>query len=385
MLPLLNTTTGVAMDKHLRTLFLFVLAAALWCCSEPTVPETPPPKLEPPADSTSHAYTWEFFVLGKFGSTLVAVAAESDTSVWAVGDVELGYEIPGLSSGRMKPWANAFHITHHEIKPYAIELDLNGFLSAVALDGVTVEKGSVTFWGPIASTKLRGDSATLRFHRELNGLYIGTGKIKSGTDGHVYMFGGRGNLLRFIGPKHERFEPIPTGTAKTIKSFAQAGPNEYYIGGWNHDSTGGIFHHVRDGMVTPIRRETGRAHPITYATAIWASKERLHAVCPDFIYMQSLVNPAVWDTLHIPPPTPDRIVGLPICAYGRADNDVFYAGGFGTVLHYNGRSLHVYSEIPQRFSNATFFEDIVTTPRHVFLVGDRNGYAILLKGTKAAQ
>ncbi|MCZ7556819.1 MAG: hypothetical protein M5R41_10510 [Bacteroidia bacterium] len=44
------------MDKHLRTLFLFVLAAALWRCSEPTVPETPPPKLEPPADSTSHAY-----------------------------------------------------------------------------------------------------------------------------------------------------------------------------------------------------------------------------------------------------------------------------------------------------------------------------------------
>ncbi|MCZ7556776.1 MAG: hypothetical protein M5R41_10290 [Bacteroidia bacterium] len=307
-------------------------------------------------------------MLGKFGSTLVAVAAESDTSVWAVGDVELGYEIPGLSSGRMKRRANAFHITPNEIKPYAVELDEYGRTTYSALDGVTVEDGNVTFWGPIASTKLRGDSATLRFHRELNGLYIGTGKIKSGTDGHVYMFGGRGNLLRFIGPKHERFEPIPTGTAKTIKSFAQAGPNEFYIGGWDYDSTGGIFHHLRDGMITPIYRETGRAHPITYATAIWASEERLHAVCPDFIYMQSLVNPAVWDTLHIPPPTPDRIVGLPICANGRADNDVFYAGHYATVLHYNGRNLYFYEEISRRFPNGLVIYDIAVSRNGVFLV-----------------
>jgi hypothetical protein len=373
------------MDKHLRTLFLFVLAAALWRCSEPTVPETPPPKLEPPADSTSHAYTWEFFVIGKMGSWLRAVAADSDTSAWAVGGVELGYEIPSTPAGNMDRRVNALRIASGTIEPYSIDFRSRTLIGSRDALGVTLHEGFPTFWSGLSRSKMTKDSMDMMYFPQINGLILGQQYFKRGADGHVYEFGGSGFLARFVGPKLDRFEQIPTGTAKTLKAFAQAGPNEFYIGGWNHDSTGGIFHHLRDGMINPIRRETGRAFPITYATAIWTGKERLHAACPDFIYMQSLANPAAWDTLHIPPPTPERIIGLPICASGRADNDVFYAGHYGTVLHYNGRTLHFYDEIPQRFPDGIVLTDIAVTPNRVFLVGNGQGYSLIIRGTKAAK
>src|SRR5690606_13575535 len=85
---------GGFMSTFLRAMLLVMSAAAgLAACTEPMAPPIPPPKLEQPADSTSHAYTWEYIVLGRFGSSMSAVAADGDDNVWAVGDIDLGYEI----------------------------------------------------------------------------------------------------------------------------------------------------------------------------------------------------------------------------------------------------------------------------------------------------
>ena len=374
------------MRAFLRPFLLVLLAAgAMHGCSEPTPPILPPQRLEPPADSTSHAYTWEYFVLGRFGSTMSAVAADGDDNVWAVGDIDLGYEIPSTPPGRFSNRANAVHITPQGMKMYAVQARSRNSVSYAALLGVTMHGQEPTFWWGLSRTRFSKDSVDLLYFPDLNGRSIGLHYFKTGNDGQVYEYGGSGYLGRFIGPRFDSYEQIPTGTAKTLRAFTQVGPNEFYIGGWSHDSTGGIFHHLRDGQVTTIQRETGRSYPITYATALWSSRDRLHAVCPDFIYMQSLTNPAVWDTLYLPPPSAERTIGLPICATGRADNDVFYAGHYATVLHYNGRDLRFYNEIPRRFPEGCIFYDIAVTPNHVFIVGQHNGYPILVKGTRAAR
>jgi hypothetical protein len=374
------------MRVFIRTIFFsFPVAIVLAGCTEPTPPPLPPPKLEQLRDSTSHDYTWEYMVLGGFGSSMSAVAADADDNVWAVGDIDLGYDIPSTPPGRIGNRANAVHITPRGIKMYAIQIKHWSDVGYAALRGVTLHDGDPTFWVGLSRTRLLKDSVDMRFFPDRDGLSPGISYYAPGIDGHVYEYGGKGYLGRFIGPRFTRFEQLPSGTAKTVRSFTQTGPDEFYIGGWNHDSTGGIFHHLRDGGITPIWKETGRRFPITYATAIWSSRERLHAVCPDFIYMQSLAEPAAWDTLYLPSPTPERIIGLPICAAGRADNDVFYAGHYATVLHYNGRSLHFYDEIPKRFPDGCVLYDIAVTDNHVFVVGQHNGYPILLKGTKMAQ
>jgi hypothetical protein len=377
---------GGFMSAFFRTMLLVMTAAgALAACSEPTPPPTPPPKLEQPADSTSHAYTWEYAVLGGFGSTMSAVAADGDDNVWAVGNIDLGYEIASTPPGRMSNRANAVHITPQGIEMFAVQAQTWQRPGYIGLLGVTMHDGEPIFWWGLSRTQFMKDSVDLRFFPELNGLSLGLHYYQSGSDGHVYQYGGSGYLGRFIGPRFDRYEQLPTGTAKPIRAFTQVGPNEFYIGGWSHDSTGGIFHHLRDGQVTSMTKPITEDTQLGYAMAMWSSSERLHAYCPPYFYMQSLVEPYAWDALHGRMALDGTIYGAIICAAGRADNDVFYAGHYATVIHYNGRGLHYYEELPKRFPNGCVFYDIAVTPNHVFLVGEYNGYPILVKGTKAAQ
>jgi hypothetical protein len=374
------------MRPFLRSMLLVMsTAAVLAACSEPTPPLTPPPRLEQPADSTSHAYTWEYTVLGRFGSSMSAVAADGDDNVWAVGDIDLGYEIASTPPGRMINRANAVHITPQGIRMYAVQAQSWNTPGYAALEGITMHHGYPTFWRSLSRTRFLKDSISLRFFPERNGLSIGLIYYKAGLDGHVYEYGGSGFLGRYIGPGFDRYEQLPTGTAKPIRAFTQVGPNEFYIGGWSHDSTGGIFHHLRDGQVTVMSKRITEDTWLGYARALWSSRERLHAYCPPYFYVQSLEEPYAWDALHGRMALDGTIYGAINCATGRADNDVFYAGHYATVIHYNGRGLHYYEELPKQFPNGCVFYDIAVTPNHVFLVGEHNGFPILVKGTKAAR
>lgn len=379
-------TLGGLMRAFLRPFLLVLLAAgAMHGCSEPTPPILPPQRLEPPADSTSHAYTWEYFVLGRFGSTMSAVAADGDDNVWAVGDIDLGYEIPSTPPGRFSNRANAVHITPQGMKMYAVQARSRNSVSYAALLGVTMHGQEPTFWWGLSRTRFSKDSVDLLYFPDLNGRSIGLHYFKTGNDGQVYEYGGSGYLGRFIGPRFDSYEQIPTGTAKTLRAFTQVGPNEFYIGGWSHDSTGGIFHHLRDRQVTQMSGFLTDDTTPVYAMAIWSGGQRLHAYCPPYFYMQSLSEPYAWDLLHGRKVLDGANYGALVCATGRADNDVFYAGHYATVIHYNGRDLHYYEELPQQLPNSCIFYDIAVTPNHVFIVGQHNGYPILVKGTRAAR
>lgn len=312
-----------------------------------------------------------------------AVAADGDDNVWAVGNIDLGYEIASTPPGRMSNRANAVHITPQGIEMYSIQLNKGYGISPNALYGITIQDGLPTFWTSIAATKYYGqDSVQYRTYREWGYPLV---YFMKGSNDDVFMHGWHGFLGRFDAPDHKRREQLPTGTAKPIRAFTQVGPNEFYIGGWSHDSTGGIFHHLRDGQVTSMTKPITEDTQLGYAMAMWSSSERLHAYCPPYFYMQSLVEPYAWDALHGRMALDGTIYGAIICAAGRADNDVFYAGHYATVIHYNGRGLHYYEELPKLLPNSCIFYDIAATPNHVYIVGQHNGYPILVKGTKAAQ
>ena len=372
------------MRTFLRTLLLVMFAAgAMPGCSEPTPPPVPPPRLEPPADSTSHTYTWEYTVLGGFGSTMSAVAADGDDNVWAAGDIDLGHEIPSTPSGRFSSRANAVHITPEGNEMYCFQLDEGYGVSPSALYGVTIRNGLPTVWMSIAATTYYGGDSVQ--YQTFNDWGSALSYYKPGKSGEVYMYGWKGFLGRFDAPDYKRRQQLPTGTAKPIRAFTQVGPNEFYVGGWSHDSSGGIFHHLRDGQVMAVSQRITEDTQLGYAMALWSSPERLHAYCPPYFYIQSLKEPHAWDAIHGRTALGGTVYGAIICATGRADNDVFFAGHFATLIHYNGRGLHYYSELPQLLPNSCIFYDIAVTPHHVFIVGEHNGFPVLVKGTKVAR
>ncbi len=357
---------------------LFLLA-----CSEPSSPPEVIPPLEPPEDTTSHAYSWEFHIVGVWGgSVLRAVAADADSSVWAVGYIQLDSTILSIPTGRESSTANAIRITPEAIVPYAIGVpSKNGQIAPAELYGITVERGYPTFWVTRRWTKMLPEGWTHAFFEDLNGLIIGREFFERGREGDVYLYGGRGFLGRFDGPSHKTHTQFPTGTARTITAFAEVGPDEFYVGGWDHDTTNGTFHHIKAGVVTDMQRDLGNGVRLNHATALWASRERLFAFCPPYLYIQSLRQPQRWDTLFLPPEIAGMNVGLPVCANGREDNDAFIAGHNATIIHYNGRSLHFYDEVQAYFGHGVF-EDIAVTPRKVYIVGSRNNRAILAIGTR---
>jgi hypothetical protein len=267
--------------------------------------------------------------------------------------------------------------------PYEIEVQSkNGQLSGGELYGITIDSGYPTFWVTRRWTKMQPGGWSHEFFEDLDGLIIGKEFFERGRGGDVYWYGGRGFLGRFDGTEHKTFTRFTTGTARTITTFAEIGPDEFYVGGWDYDTTNGTFHHIKGGVVTDMQRDLGDGARLNNATALWASRERLFAYCTPYLYIQSLDEPQRWDTLHLHRPFPGALIGLQVCAAGRADNDVFMAGHYTALLHYNGRSLHFYKEVQSAFPEPAVFHAIAMTTRKVYVVGSMNNRAILAIGTR---
>jgi hypothetical protein len=373
----LSRSTGM-----LPLAFLFLAVS----CSEPSSPADTRPLLEPLTDTTSHDYTWEFYDIGEWGgSHLRSVAAESDTNVWAVGDIYLGFTIETIPTRRQTKHANVVHITGSGMDVLALDTpDHGGTTSYSAMTGVVIQGGVPIMYGGVGWTKSYPDSLAFRYFRER--LY--EGPVNPGyrlcRNGDVMEFACDGWMARYLGMSNHRFyNRISSGTTKDISAFAEIDENEFYIGGWDHDSPGGIFLHWKDGKTTDLLpRVIREGSSISFATAIWAGRERLYAQCATLLYTQSIRDPERWDTLYVPAALGVEWIGHIMCANGRADNDVFFAGHYGNVIHFNGKSLHQYKEVAEHWPDQIIVRDIALTPDRVFLVGNRDNRAALVIGTR---
>lgn len=191
-------------------------------------------------------------------------------------------------------------------------------------------------------------------------------------------------MARYLGMSNHRFyNRISSGTTKDISTFAEIDENEFYIGGLDRLTPGGIFLHWNDGKTTDLRRRViGGRITHGFASAIWAGQERLYAHCGTLLYTQARNDPGKWDTLDVPTALGVESIGYIMCANGRADNDVFFAGHFGNVMHFNGKSLHQYKDVAKHWPDALVLRDIALTPNRIYIVGNRDNRAVLVIGTR---
>jgi hypothetical protein len=101
-------------------------------------------------------------------------------------------------------------------------------------------------------------------------------------------------------------------------------------------------------------------------TSLWISSDSLYAYTAGYLYIQAL-----YDTSHyryINTTEVDEPDGYKVCMAGTGDNDVFMAGHFLTVVHYNGKSLRSYPELSRKFAGGVF-NAIALTKDRVYLAG----------------
>jgi hypothetical protein len=93
----------------------------------------------------------------------------------------------------------------------------------------------------------------------------------------------------------------------------------------------------------------------------------LYANIASYLYIQAL-----YDTSHYRYLSGTDVAkpwGYKSCITGNGDNDVFMAGHFMTVVHYNGKSLRSYPELSRMFVEGGVFHSISVTKDYVYVAG----------------
>jgi hypothetical protein len=370
----------------------FALAAMLFSmCSEPAPPEVVPPITQP--DTTTHEYTWEYHVFGQSPvstSWFRDIHIVNDDNFWMVGDVQIDtiiYTRSGLSTQRV----TAVHWDGKKFTPYAIEgLTISGQVSGVAIYAVEGREGSVYFMSNGACTEMRDDSVAIHDLRVLAGKWSSHQRMDKFRSDRMYIYGGGPGFAaelvqeRPLGPMTIR--QIPVNSELPVATFAEAATDDYYMGLWWTKSSEHHFWRRLNGELIDYNFSRTELGQRDFCAALWVSNEYVYSTSGPYMFRQAISD------------TTDRVftfimanegevkpLGMPFRMTGSADNDIFIAGDYGTVFHYNGVSFHLYKECKEFIPTGRFF-DIAVTKHKVYLVGggsvDGKPRAVLMIGTR---
>jgi len=338
------------------------VATALASCSKPTEPDKDQPPPETP-DTTTHRYSWEYYFFGSSpvqSSLFRDLCVVSDTEIWLVGDIPSETRVPTYPHGYLSHATNAVLWNGREGKIFAMEaIKSNGDPGGVWLLGVETRNRSVYFFTKMACTELRSDTIVFHDLREIDAKWYRSEKTQMVRDGRIFLTGGPGFLAEL---KQKRplgsidVKQIELPTEIPIKAFAEAGEDDYYIGAWEFDSRR-EYHFWRryHGRLIAYDFPEQADYTRNLVTALWCSGKQLFAYCPPYLFMESLADTSDRTFIHESEYfDTSNTRGMPITMNGRGDNDVFFGGHFGTLHHYNGKSVHLYHELMEDLPNMIF-------------------------------
>lgn len=361
-------------------------------CSDPVEP--PPPPLAT-SDTTTHSYDWQFYGLGTHpvsSSVFFDVYVESDSSIWMVGDVRIDSTILTTPQKLPRNMVNAVHWDGTTFTPYALEgVKMGDRIGILSLVGVVGHSGSTFFISGLGCVEYTSD--TLVFHdlRSLAGLWYANERTELTKSGRHFIFGKPGFLAELS--QSERFSPIqfeqvPVPTEVPVVAIAEIGPDEFYIACRGNTSSERAFYHQLGGSFIEYDFQVDSVFPGNICYALWSSEDRVFGACTPYIFSQSILDTSDRVFINILEDVGyNSSLGFPNRMTGRANNDIFIVGSYGTVLHYNGATCHLYQEIQSVFPSARFY-DVSIHGNKVYIVGAGifNGMprALLIVGTKNA-
>jgi hypothetical protein len=368
---------------------IIALLVLLTHCSEPPPPGPAPP---PAADTTTHDYTWEYHLFGQSpvaGSWFRDIYVESDDNFWIVGDVHSDTLVPSAGGNRSHNVA-AVHWDGNAFTVHAIDvMKISGSINTGPIYAVEGRDGSVYFMSGLSCTELRSDSFHVHDLRILNGRWPNQRRMDKFSSGRMYIYGGPGFAAELVQDKPLgpiSFRQIPLSTELPVATFAEAAPDDYYMGLWWTNTAEYHFWRHYKGERIPLQFARTTDGPRDFCTSLWASEKYLYATTYPYLFRQSISDTSDRVFLNIYNDTgPGKPLGRPFRMTGRADNDIFIVGDAGTAVHYNGSSFHLYKEIKEVIPTGRLY-DVAVTRDKVYIVG--GGYvnglprAVLFIGTR---
>lgn len=341
--------------------------------SNPVAPSVAPVHTQ--QDTTSHDVTWTVHVFGDpdgGSSYFKDVFAISDTDVWAVGVINVKDD-----QGNWGNPCNAAHWDGKEWKLMSFKLASaypqdSGYQDLKAV--FAFSHNDVWFFSNMSYLHWDGKKFTSKYVWYFYGAIERVWGLSSKL---MYIVGSDGAITITNG---DIFQSVNSGTSCDLLDVRGDAHGTVWVGGYQNSPLIDLaFLRITDIYhVTAIR--TSR-WPLDLAGVndIWISRDTLYAVCGSGIFIQSTNDSThwrflAWSTIALP-------VGYIRGMRGTADNNIFLAGDFGTIIHYNGKSWYMYPFFS--LSRYLGFYSVAVCNKKVYAVGwDDNDQAVIYEGTQ---
>ncbi len=311
-------------------------------------------------DTTSHEVEWTISRFGYIGSYLRDVCIISEDDIWAVGFIETEET---MHNDTLDPY-NAAHWngTDWELRriapPYLGRTYPPPLTSIFAFSSTNIwVNASFPIYG-------NGYNWTL-YHLEDMGIqYSGIFQRCWGTSSDNMFFAGtKGLLINYL---NGNWNVVNTNTNRMINGIYGLSTDLLYMVGSDQDTWSSNFIIYEDGKIRNMD------FPDTCVQAVYATAQNdVYLVGQGLLYYDGRkINDWPW---------PDDLpMNLLQSVSGNGPNDIFLAGHFGTVIHYNGKTWKYYQELAG--SNALFAISVKNDC--IIAVGHENQQGIIYHGKR---
>ncbi len=324
-------------------------------------------------DTTSHEFNWEVDTIGDGNaSVLFDVAIVSDTVAYAVGEI---YVMDSAGNYNSDP----FNVLTFDRSSWKVKS-----ITYVPLRAVFTPSESDIWAG--SSAPYRWDGYSWRVFN-VSGIFNGYISRFWGTDSrNLFMVGTNGSIAHFSGTSWQR---MVSETDIDLTDVSGTNAANVWAGGVDL-ATGQRSVVLRlDGTnwrtiytYDPAHAYEQRPDSVTgIVTSLYAQSEyRVWLNTSSGVY-RCPGNTTGQGTLSW---APGYLAGLPWAIRGDAANNIFIAGDFGTIAHYNGKTWHHFRQFMDLYGNsAPNFNSIAVRGREVMIVGSLpTGKAIVYRGRR---
>ncbi len=311
-------------------LFILFSFCALTCKKNPVAPSSPTG-----SDTTSHAFTFQTFTFGNAGGSILNdVAIINDTVVYAVGGIYLAD-----SAGQYDPepynlaiWSGNSWTTqkvpyNYQGQPFYHPIQcIYGF----APKDIWLAGNGVQHWDGVQFNEV--DLPLSLWGQNL------INKIWGANSTNLYVVGNGGSIAHYDGSSWTKIE---SGTNLPINDIwgvqNSAGQWEILAIASNPDSTANMILQIHpDNSVSQL--STNGLLP--FAKGIWFVPETKYYVVGSGVGQKSSLSDPSWSVYPSGVVTSYASGGV----RGNGTNDVFVAGSFFELVHYNGSTWHNYKD-----------------------------------------
>jgi hypothetical protein len=320
-------------------------------------------------DTTSHNYSWQTFMLGNgiYSSSLADITIFDDNNLWTVGQLYLNDSLgnPDQQLYNLVKWNGSdFKIERVYYYHNGPLLGDIGAIKAFSINDVYLCNANFIHWDGVNYTSIDipnfSKVISKVWGRDNNNMYL------AGMNGAVGIYQGLSCINIPTDPNLDVLDIYGAINNKTGKDEIICTSSKVFT-----QFTGKLYQIINDKAIE--LSYTGLPKVIN---SIWFKPNRKYIIAGDGVYTKNNLAESEWKRI------PGNVLEdnyMSHTIYGEDYNNIFIAGAFGEIMHFNGYTWKNY--LTETNNNGIYFR-IVSKGNLVVAVGTANNKAIITIGKK---